>query len=89
MKDSLQKELTIKTRKVSNFLQIEIIDTGCGIPQDKLNSIFEPFYSTKEKGTGLGLSIVHSIIQAHHGKIEVKSTPAVGTTFIVSLPFRP
>lgn len=71
-----------------DFLQIEIKDTGCGIPVENLQKIFEPFYTTKEqgKGTGLGLSAVYGTIQDHHGMIEVQSDVGVGTTFSILLP---
>ena len=52
-----------------------------GIHPEKLDRIFDPFYTSKETGTGLGLSIVHQIISSHGGKIEVDSKPAGGTTF--------
>lgn len=70
------------------FLQIEIKDTGCGIPKGNLQKIFEPFYTTKEqgKGTGLGLSTVYGSIQDHHGSIEVHSEVGSGTIFHILFP---
>lgn len=62
-------------------LILEVKDTGEGIPADKLQDIFSPYFTTKARGTGLGLSIVHKIIEAHGGEIEVKSTIHVGTIF--------
>jgi len=61
-------------------------DTGAGIPPERLNRIFEPFYTTKEKGTGLGLLIVQRIIRDHRGRIEVESAVGKGTTFKLWLP---
>ena len=63
-------------------------DTGCGIPEENLPRIFEPFFSTKEtgKGTGLGLAIVAQIVEDHHGKIEVDTVEKEGTAITVSLP---
>jgi len=79
--------LTIKTfRTADNFVQIEINDTGCGIPADALKQLFMPFYSTKKEGTGLGLSICYNIIKNHNGSITVESQMDKGTTFIIKLP---
>jgi len=70
------------------YCEIEVSDTGCGIPFEDLNHIFEPFYTTKEqgKGTGLGLSAVYGTIQDHHGSITVNSAYGSGTTFNLLLP---
>ncbi|MEN6582972.1 MAG: GAF domain-containing protein [Armatimonadota bacterium] len=65
---------------------ISVTDTGVGIPQEKLERIFQPFFTTKTKGTGLGLSVVHKIVENHGGKIEVTSEIDKGTTFRVVLP---
>ncbi len=66
---------------------IEVTDSGCGIPQENLAKIFEPFYTTKgQKGTGLGLAMVWGIVEKHEGKIEVKSEVGKGTTFTLHLP---
>lgn len=67
--------------------QIEITDTGCGIANENLSKIFEPFYSTKDqKGIGLGLSVVWGIIDKHQGKITVDSELGKGSTFTIRLP---
>jgi two-component system NtrC family sensor kinase len=73
------------------MVEISIIDTGCGIPEEDLQRIFDPFFSSKEvgKGTGLGLSVSHGIIRAHGGCIEVESTVGQGATFRISLPLNP
>jgi len=67
---------------------LEISDTGRGIPQENLDKIYEPFFSTKEGGTGvgLGLAVVYGIVHRHHGRIEVNSEPGAGTVFRVFLP---
>lgn len=70
------------------YVQVEIEDTGKGIPKRILDHIFDPFFTTKEKGSGLGLSISHQIVQEHNGFIEVKSILGKGTTFFVNLPCR-
>lgn len=67
-------------------VRFEISDTGRGIPEENLNKIFEPYFSTKETGTGLGLAIVQKIVDIHNGRIEVTSTEGEGTRFIVELP---
>jgi two-component system sensor histidine kinase HydH len=64
---------------------IEVIDTGCGIPEKDLPHIFEPFYSTKENGTGLGLSIVYNIIKEHGGSIKAETKTGEGTRFVIEL----
>ena len=65
-----------------------ISDTGCGIPPEHLNKIFDPFFSTKEvgKGTGLGLSVSFGIVKEHGGTIRVQSEAGKGTTFFIWLP---
>ena len=69
------------------YAQIEVTDTGCGIAQENLTKVFEPFYSTKEqKGIGLGLSIVWGIIDKHQGTITADSEPGEGSTFTIRLP---
>jgi len=67
---------------------ITLSDQGCGIAKDKLDKIFEPFYTTKELGfgTGLGLSTVCSIVERHQGHIEVRSEVGAGTVFLIRLP---
>jgi two-component system, NtrC family, sensor kinase len=79
-------KLEIRARVEGSSIIIEFADTGCGIPADKINNIFDPFYSTKPNGTGLGLFVSYGIIQNHHGVIEVESKLNVGTTFIIQLP---
>ena len=83
-------ELTIKSRHSpeDGFIEVEIADTGTGIPKDNLSKIFDPFFTTKDagKGVGLGLSIAYGIINEHRGSIEVKSKADKGTTFIIKLP---
>jgi PAS domain S-box-containing protein len=78
--------LTLQTGENSEGVWVSVADTGGGIPQEQLNRIFEPFYTTKKKGTGLGLMIVQRIVRAHNGRIEVESNVGKGTTFRVWLP---
>jgi len=85
-------ELTVRTGPVpQRRLFIEIEDTGCGIAQEDLNRIWDPFFTTKEegKGTGLGLSVSRNITENHGGMIGVESTVGVGTLFRVVLPESP
>ena len=69
-------------------LQIEFTDTGCGIPPEYVEDIFNPFFTTKTKGSGLGLSISNQIIQDHLGYIDVESRVNQGSSFFVNLPLR-
>lgn len=84
MKDDLQKDLMVSPSVTG--IEIIISDTGIGIPADKLDKIFLPFYTTKPRGTGMGLALVHKIILSHGGNIDVKSTSGTGTTFRIYLP---
>lgn len=65
---------------------VEVRDTGVGIPEEHIEKVFQPYFSTKETGTGLGLAIVKRIIEEHKGTISVESTPGEGSAFTVSLP---
>ena len=65
---------------------VRVRDNGCGIPPDKIDRIFNPFFTTKEKGTGLGMAISKKIVEAHEGTIDVVSEPGRGTEFAVTLP---
>jgi len=78
--------LTLQTGAGSEGVWFSVSDTGGGIPQDQINRIFEPFYTTKKKGTGLGLMIVQRIVRAHDGRIELESHVGRGTTFRIWLP---
>ena len=80
--------LTLKGQnsKDGQWITISIQDSGVGIPDEDMNKLFDPFFSTKEGGIGLGLSIAHRIIDQHHGKIEVESNPGKGTLFSIWLP---
>lgn len=68
-----------------NMLAVSVEDNGCGIPEEVMPKMFEPFFSTKSKGTGLGLAIAHEIMEAHNGQIEVESEPNRGTTVRIFL----
>jgi two-component system, NtrC family, sensor kinase len=81
--------LEISTGRVDeeDLLHVTIADSGCGIPQEDLKKIFDPFFSTKEdRGTGLGLSVSYGIIENHGGRIEVHSKVGKGTKFVLFFP---
>jgi PAS domain S-box-containing protein len=78
--------LTLQTGENNDGVWVSVADTGGGIPQEQINRIFEPFYTTKKKGSGLGLMIVQRIVRAHNGRIELESNVGRGTTFRVCLP---
>jgi signal transduction histidine kinase len=69
-----------------NRATVRVRDNGCGIPADKIERIFNPFFTTKEKGTGLGMAISKKIVEAHEGSIDVVSEQGRGTEFVVTLP---
>ncbi len=82
----------IRTRLRENGVEIEVEDTGCGIPDDVLDRIFDPFFTTKAigKGTGQGLAITRSIVvKRHNGTIDVETWPGMGTRFVIRLPLSP
>lgn len=89
--ESGEGTITLTTRSENGGVALEVADTGKGIAEDVLPKIFDPFFSTKEvgKGTGLGLSVSYKIVQQHGGRIDVESTPGVGSRFTVWFPFKP
>jgi len=80
--------LEVRTAAHNGSVEIEIADTGAGIPREDIHRIFDPFFTTKSngRGTGLGLSVSYGIIKEHAGKIDVRSTPGKGTSFHVEFP---
>lgn len=78
--------LTLATGESSEGVWVSVADTGCGIADEQLKRIFEPFYTTKKKGSGLGLMIVQRVVRAHNGRIELDSRTGRGTVFRIWLP---
>ena len=72
--------------KQNKYVKISVTDTGIGMPENVIDKVFDPYFSTKQEGSGLGLAITHSIIKKHNGQITVKSTPGEGTAFNIYLP---
>jgi two-component system NtrC family sensor kinase len=89
-RDAMPSGGMVEVRTASNngTVEIEITDTGSGIPQENLHRIFDPFFTTKisGRGTGLGLSVSYGIIKEHAGKVDVRSTPDKGTSFRLEFP---
>ena len=86
-KDDWQRWGFVDGAGEKRFVEIDITDSGCGIPPENLSKIFEPFFSTKgQKGTGLGLSVIWGIVDNHNGTISVQSEVGKGTKFSIRLP---
>ncbi len=90
LKDIDPKQLSSKISDLSSdsYLELKVSDTGVGIPSHIIDSIFEPYFTTKGpgEGTGMGLAMIQGIIESYHGKIVVESSHNQGSTFIVYLP---
>ncbi len=86
-------KITVTGQRINKEVQVDIADTGCGIPEEALENLFQEFYradnpiNEQVKGTGLGLALVKHIIEAHQGKIWVKSKVGAGSTFSFTLPY--
>jgi len=78
--------LSLTTLAEADGVWVHVADTGGGIAQEKINRIFQPYFTTKEKGTGLGLMIVQRIVREHGGRIELESHTGQGTTFRLWFP---
>ena len=88
MKDtpSENRTISIRTSRVENFAQLSVSDRGLGIPEDKLEEVFEPFFTSKAEGMGMGLSIARTIIEVHHGQISARNRDHGGASFRIRLP---
>ena len=80
--------VVVQTKKMNNKVEISVSDNGTGIPQNVVDQIFQPFFTTKPtgEGTGLGLSLAYDIIKAHGGEIKLKTKEGEGTEFTIELP---
>jgi signal transduction histidine kinase len=81
--------ITVVTRMIGEEAEVSVIDRGCGIPPDKIETIFNPFVTTKKTGVGLGLAIVAKIVDGHRGRMAVESAPGKGSAFRIYLPIKP
>jgi signal transduction histidine kinase len=79
-------EVALEARAVGDSVQIDVEDSGPGVPDELRARIFEPFFTTREKGTGLGLAIAKQIVEAHAGRIDVADRSGGGACFRISLP---
>jgi signal transduction histidine kinase len=75
-----------ESHRNASWIEILISDSGCGIPNDEQERVFEPFYTTKNGGTGLGLAMVHRVVENHGGELQLDSELERGTTFRIRLP---
>ena len=83
-----QPTISVQTKRINNNVEIKVSDNGNGIPENIINKIFQPFFTTKPtgQGTGLGLSLSYDIIKAHGGEIKVETKEGEGTEFVLQLP---
>ena len=79
-------QLLLSAHRQADEVVIRVVDNGPGMPRERLQRIFEPFYTTRSNGTGLGLAVVQAVVQAHQGKVEVASVEGEGSCFTLRLP---
>ncbi|HEU4769533.1 MAG TPA: ATP-binding protein, partial [Pyrinomonadaceae bacterium] len=79
-------ELTVKSQRDENEVVVSVSDTGVGLPGDKIDHIFDSFFTTKPAGTGMGLSITRSIIESHGGRMWATNNNGQGAIFHFTLP---
>ena len=78
--------LRVQTEQQGNEVCLKISDSGVGIPEENMDKIFEPYFTTKDFGSGLGLTLVYKIVKEHLGDIEINSKVGEGTTIALSFP---
>jgi len=81
-------KLSVRSYSSIDNIYVEITDSGVGIPSDRIDKIFDPFFSTKHDGTGMGLAVAYRIVKEHQGEINVESQVGKGTRFILWLPIK-
>jgi signal transduction histidine kinase len=81
-----QRQIVVRTERVDHFAELSVSDSGPGISPDKIERVFDRFFTTKKSGMGLGLSIARSIVEAHGGKISVENRREGGAIFRIRLP---
>lgn len=88
--ENYEPTITLSTKKENDTVKLKVTDNANGIPEDVIDKIFQPFFTTKPsgKGTGLGLSLSYDIIKAHGGELTVKSNREQGTEFTILLPVK-
>jgi two-component system nitrogen regulation sensor histidine kinase NtrY len=84
--DASRRQIRIAVTAMGSTLRIEVTDTGMGIPQDKLDQVFLPFFTTKKEGSGIGLALSKQILYNHKGTISIESAPEKGTSIILEIP---
>jgi signal transduction histidine kinase len=81
-----ERRLELSIGSEAGMAVVKIRDNGCGIAEDRIRKIFNPFYTSKKNGTGLGLGVARKVIDAHRGDIRVSSHPGAGAEFVISIP---
>lgn len=88
LNDTIEKQIKISTKKLTNSIEIVVEDNGTGITKENLQNMKEPFFTTKKNGTGLGVYLSREIIKAHGGKINYKNKEDMGTKVTITLPMK-
>jgi two-component system sensor histidine kinase/response regulator len=88
MAGTAEKRLQITSRAEDDWIELQVSDTGKGIPKELIKNIFDPFFTSKTSGPGLGLTFALKIIQEHRGTIDVESEPGKGSRFTIRLPVK-
>jgi signal transduction histidine kinase len=83
---SAERRITVSTARDTNSADLFVSDVGSGIPAEKIEEVFEPFFSTKPQGMGMGLSIARTIVEAHGGHLWAEKSTGRGATFHIRLP---